>query len=94
MIGNLAHGGRLDNVWQHPDKFVAPLPGQRILLPHAMPHPFGHLLHQLVANPLAQGIIDGLEMVKVQKQNADVLPFTLGVVQCLGQAIQQQGAIG
>ena len=58
---------------QH-DEFVAALPADRVRAAHAIHQALGDGLQQLVADRMAQGIVDVLEAVQIQEQHRDCFP--------------------
>ena len=71
-----------------------PLAHQRVFLPDGGAQPFGDRPQQVVADVVAQRIVDGLEVVEIQEQDADATLFAVGGVDRLGEAVEQQGAVG
>lgn len=63
-------------------------------MPDAGAQSFGDRLQQLVADTVAQRVVDGLEAVEIQEQNADVTLSAMSAVNGLVEALDQQGPVG
>ena len=64
---------------QEQGKFVATEPGKGVALAQAFLEPVGHCLQQPISHRVAEGVVDDLETVKVQKHNRQLLATTVGV---------------
>ena len=93
MLGYPTGRGGIGKIGEHQNKLVATLARQRVFLANNVAQSLTDRLQQLVAHAMTLRIIDGFEMVKVQKQDADTILLALSAVQCLGQAVKQQGAV-
>jgi hypothetical protein len=90
----------LDLVEQH-DKLVTPVAGHDIVRAHRGTQQLRDPDEQLIAERVAQSVVDRLEAVEIDKQQADVLGDDrpcLGTDQVLlepaGQLLPQHGAVG
>jgi hypothetical protein len=63
---------------QYDDEFVSTLATQEIAFPNTPFQSPGNLLQQFVTGVMPERIIDGLEAVKIEKQNANQIAFALG----------------
>ena len=82
------------HVLQDDRELVAPQPRHRIGTAGAGLQPLGHLLQQLVAPVVAQGVVDVFEMVQVNEQQRKLRAGLLRVLHALLQPVLEQGAVG
>ena len=54
----------------------------------------GHLLEQFIAHFMALAVVEGLEVIQIQKQQCTDLPRALGLHDGPAQAVEQQAAVG
>lgn len=80
--------------FQNNNELVPPQPGHSVGGAYAGQQTLGGELQQTIAGSVAQGVIDALEVVHVDKQQCQHAGFTLGDTDRLAQAIIQQGPIG
>ena len=89
-----------DQLWlarqafEEQDKFIAAEACQGVAGTALFAQAFADLLQQLVAKGMAEGVVDVLEMVQVDKQQGAFLAFAPVAGQGLVQAIEQQAAVG
>jgi len=76
----------------HDRKFVAPHAGDGIGIPHKPTQPFSYHFEQLVADRMAEGIVDILEVVEIEKMGGHDLA-TLDAGQGVLQVFIEQCAI-
>ena len=86
--------GMLAELFQHHHELVAPQAGHGVHVAHAFVQAHGHLLQQQVALVVAQGVVQGLEVIEVDEQQRTALLAPLGAGQRLGHAVHQQHAVG
>ena len=93
----LRHGGglagRVDG-FQHQQEFVAPQPGQRVLLAQPGRQTAGQQGQQLVAHRMAQAVVDVLEAVQVQVEHRHLLRMAFGPIDGVLQTRQHEQPIG
>ena len=75
-------------------KFIAAQPRDGIRGAHAARQTIRHDFEQRVPRFMPQGIIDGLKMIQVNKENPDSPAMTLRVGQRLLEPVVKQGPIG
>ncbi len=68
-------------------ELVAPQPGDGVVTPGAGLQPFGHLHQQLVADAVAQTVVDGLEVVEVEEHHRRGGPLLGHPLRHLGQLL-------
>ncbi|MNG99136.1 hypothetical protein D3C79_583000 [compost metagenome] len=88
----LGRAGRQRRQQQH--ELVTAEPGQTIPLPHQPLEPAGHLLEQPVAGGVAEGVVDGLEVIEIDKQQGADQVLAARLEEGLGQGLVQLTAIG
>ncbi len=76
------------------DELVAAQAGRRITFAQHAAQALRHLFQQAVADEVAEAVIDVLEMVEVEQQQADLGAVAARLGDRLGQAVHQQGAVG
>jgi hypothetical protein len=76
--------GMLAELFQHHHELVAPQAGHGVHVAHAFVQALGHLLQQQVALVVAQGVVQGLEVVEVDEQQRTALLAPLDAGQGLG----------
>ena len=91
VFGDSTGDGRFRDLRQHQDEFIARPAGPGYPLPDAGAQSLGDRLQQLVAGTVAQRVVDGLETVEVQEQDADVTLPAVSAVNGLTGAVDQQG---
>eukprot|EP01022_Parablepharisma_sp_SALTPOND_P027435 TRINITY_DN665_c0_g3_i1.p1 TRINITY_DN665_c0_g3~~TRINITY_DN665_c0_g3_i1.p1 ORF type:complete len:1952 (-),score=631.07 TRINITY_DN665_c0_g3_i1:246-6101(-) len=79
---------------QHHHEFVATDAGHGIVLTHVGHQPLGHLLEQHIAFFMADGVVQGLEVIQVDEQQGRTSLGAQREGDGLLEAVQQQGAIG
>ena len=84
----------LAELFQHHHKLVAPQAGHGVHVAHAFVQALGHELQQQIALVVAQGVVQGLEVVEVDEQQGTALLAPLDAGQCVGNAVHQQHAVG
>lgn len=84
--------GRGIRIGQHDDEFVPPKACHQIFFSDALPHALGHQLEQQVAGFVAEGVIDGLEVVEIDEDQGQGLLWSL--LQGLLEPLLQQAAVG
>ena len=90
-------GARLDRrvqVGQADRELVAAQPRDRVGPAQRGAQPLGDLAQQQVAGVVAERVVDVLEAVEVEQQQADVGPVAVGGGQRLLEPVGQQGAVG
>ena len=89
----IASASRLDVVAQH-HELVAAEAGDGVARPHERAQALGRLDEQLVADLVAQAVVDDLEAVEVEEQHraGQLAPFDAG--QRPRQAIEEELAVG
>ena len=81
-------------VREQDDEFIAPLPADRVAAAHARPQSIRDGLQQAVADRMAQGIVNVLETIHVQKKQCQLALATAGQRYCLFQSVAQQYPVG
>ena len=92
----LRHDGgaaRIDQVGLDEDEFVAADTGQRVARAQSSPQPHGDPLQQSVADRMAEGVVDVLEVIEIHHHHRDALPMPPGAGQRLAQAVAQHDAV-
>ena len=92
----LQHGlGRVAvQAFQHQHEFVATQPRHGIARAQAVIQPLRHFLQQAVALVMAQGVVEGFEIVQVDEQQGPGMGVMLADFQRHLQAVQQQATVG
>ncbi|MDT4836609.1 hypothetical protein FQZ97_703160 [compost metagenome] len=80
--------------FEHEHEFVAAEAGQGVLLAHMAAQALGHLLQQLVAHIVAEGVVEILEVVQIDEQQGAVQLVASALRQGMLQAVEQQAAVG
>jgi hypothetical protein len=80
--------------FQHHHKFVATQACHGIARSQAVIQPQCHFLQQAVAHIVAQGIVEGFEVVQVDKQQGTGFLVVMAVFQRHLQPVLQQAAVG
>lgn len=75
-------------------KLVAGQPRRGVALSDAAGQAFGHLLQQLVADHVAEGVVDLLEAVEIEEQQGYGEAVAVCAGQCPAKALIEQGAVG
>jgi hypothetical protein len=76
------------------DELVAPEAGHGVGRPHDPLEAAGHLDEQVVADGMAEGIVQHLEAVEVEEQHRHRPRPAPGPGQCLAQLVHEQAAVG
>ncbi len=88
----IQHGGIVE-VLDDDHELVAAKPRQQVGFAQRAGQRLGHLLQQLVADPVSQRVIDVLEPVEIDVEHADVAAVALGLSDRLRQPLLQQQAV-
>ena len=80
--------------FQHDHEFIAPQPRHGIAVAQTVIQAQCHFLQQAVAHVVAQGVVEGLEVVQIDKQQGAGLLVARAIVQRHLQPVQQQAAVG
>ncbi len=75
-------------------ELVAALPGHGVLVTQEVAKPLGHGLQHAVADRVAQGVVDGLEVVEVHEHHGHDLVSALGPGERGLEPVVEQGAVG
>ena len=75
-------------------EFVATQPGQRVGGADRGGDPLGDSAQQLIADGVAQGVVDVLEAVEIEQQDRNHAALAASTGQLLAEPIVQQGAVG
>ena len=102
LVGNggddgLGHRGGVagfGQMGQDDGEFVAAQAGHGVGFPHAAGQALGHRLQQQIADMVAQGVVDVLELVQIQKHQRHPVAAPLADRQGLAQAFLKQFAVG
>ena len=76
------------------DELVAAEPSDEVVAPDAVAHPTTRLDQRLVADRVAEGVVDRLEAVEVDEQHADPSRAALGRSERVVEMTQRRGARG
>ena len=79
---------------QQHHKLVATLPAHGVRTAHAGRQALRHRLQQAVANAVAEGIVDQLEVVQIEKQHAQMATAPLGHGNRLADPVVEQHPVG
>ena len=93
LVGQGDNLGGLADLRLHERELVATEPGQRVAGADRCGDPLGDGAQQLVADWVAQGVVDVLEAVEIEQQDRDHAAFAAGTGQLLAEPIVQQGAV-
>ena len=80
-------------MFQDDGELIAAQPGQGVTGPHRCAQQLGHLPQQLVANGMAAGIVDQLELVQVDEQQRMFAPVLLSIAQHPQQPVVELAAV-
>ena len=86
--------GLAAELFDHHHELVAAQARHGVDAAHAAAQALCHVLQQQVAHVMAQGVVQGLEVVQVDEQQRTALALALGAGQCLLHAVHQQHAVG
>ena len=93
-LGRQGRGvGGLRELGLHQREFVAAEPGQGVAGPDRARDPAGHRAQQLVADRMAERVVDLLEAVEVEEEDRGQATFAAGMGQGLAEPVEQQGAV-
>ena len=81
-------------VGEHHEELVAALPADRVGVAHAIAHPRCNLLEQRVPGRVPEGVVDGLEVVEVEKKKRDHAAGAVGVGNGLFHPVAEEGPVG
>src|ERR1035437_5589885 len=76
------------------NEFVAAEPRHRVTLAHAGCQSLGDLFEKRIALVMAQGVVDGLEVIQVNEQQCVLAPMAGSGSQGLFEPVHQQPAVG
>ena len=83
------HRGIGVQFFQHDHELVATEAGHGIDTAHTLLQTLGHLLEQQIAHVVAEGVVEYLEIVEVDKQQAPVLAVAVARRQGQPEAVQK-----
>ena len=93
-LGRQGRGvGGLRELGLHQRELVAAEPGQGVAGPDRARDPAGHRAQQLVADRMAERVVDLLEAVEVEEEDRGQATFAAGMGQGLAEPVEQQGAV-
>ena len=93
-LGRQGRGvGGLRELGLHQRELVAAEPGQGVAGPDRARDPAGHRAQQLVADRMAERVVDLLEAVEVEEEDRGQATFAAGMGQGLAKPVEQQGAV-
>jgi len=78
---------------QYDDELIAAQSRDRVDPAHDVAQPLRNFLEQFVARTMAQGVIDGLESIQIQKHQSERLAASVGKRYRLADPVFEQGAI-
>ena len=78
---------------EHQQEFVAAQATQGVFLPDALTQAFGHLPQQAVASGVTQAVVDRLEVVEVDEDDAQLSLVALGQIDGVLQALMQHDPV-
>ena len=94
LVGQGDHFGGLADLRLHEGEFVAAQPGQRVGGADRGGDPLCDSAQQLVADGVAQGVVDVPEAIEVEQQDRNHAALAAGAGQLLAEPIVQQGPVG
>ena len=86
-------GGHGTQLFQHHHKLIPPQPGHGVHIAHAFLQAAGHLLEQQVPHVVAQGVVQDLEVVQVNKQQGTVVTMARTASHGMLQAVDQHAPV-
>ena len=89
-----ALGSAQGGVGQQDGKFVAAQTCDGVAPAQQTVHPFPHGLQQQIPAVMPEGVVDFLETIQVQDEQADGIAVAMSLFQGVGQAFEQQGTVG
>lgn len=93
LLGEPGQLLRLLEVGDQHQKLVAPQPGRHVVVVQQSANALGQQLEQLVPGPVAQGVVDQLEAVQIDKQQGELLPVEVGGLDLQLKPLLQQVAV-
>ena len=94
LVGQGDHFGGLADLRLHEGEFVAAQPGQRVGGADRGGDPLRDSAQQLVADGVAQGVVDVPEAIEIEQQDRNHAALAAGAGQLLAEPIVQQGPVG
>ena len=93
-LGRQGRGvGGLRELGLHQRELVAAEPGQGVAGADRARDPAGHRAQQLVADRMAERVVDLLEAVEIEEEDRGHATFAAGMGQGLAEPVEQQGAV-
>ena len=93
LVGEKGGVRRLLDADQDDGKLVAAEPSDRVGLANDRPEPLPHLLKQKIANGMAEGVVDILEVIEVEIQHRESLVTAARPGDCLLERLDEDAAI-
>ena len=93
-LGDRPRRGHRVEVGEDEGKFVATDAGEQVRRPAGVVHPGGHVAQDLVADVVAQPVVDPLEAVEVDEHDADPLPGAPGASTALCRCSSKSRRLG
>jgi len=90
-LGGLRHLQLVVDHRQDRDELVAAQPSDEVVAPHAVAHPPARLDQCLVADRVTERVVDRLETVEVDKEDADASAAALGGCESVVENGQRRG---
>ena len=94
LVGQGDNLGGLADLRLHEHEFVATRPGQRVGGADRGGDPLCDSAQQLIADGVAQGVVDVLEAIEIEQQDRNHAALAAGAGQLLAEPIVQQGPVG